>query len=394
MNASSTGEGRAAKPAQPGLLRSLNNRVVLDLLIERGQLTRGDVRDLTGLSKPTASQLLARLVETGLVRPSGFGETGPGGRAPQLYEVNPTSGYAAAIDVRRERVTCRIADITGTVVGEVDIVPTRAASGPDSVRAAVDACCAHAGIALTDIDVVVVGVPGSYDVAGDRLHYADQLEGWHQPGIGDRLRTLLSPATVMIDNDVNLVALAEQRRAETGADNFFLLWLDEGIGGAIIIGGALHRGARGAAGEAAFLLAPGIEPDAATRTNGGLEEFAGREALRRLAASAGHETDTARAAMQALLETPDGSSGLATMARRYALGLASVIALIDPSRIVLSGELAHTGGPRLVELIARELDDLVVTHPSIELGRVIASPILEGGLILSLEHTRDLVFET
>lgn len=394
MNASTSGEGRAATPAQPGLLRSLNNRVVLDLLIEHRRLTRGDVRELTGLSKPTASQLLVRLEETGLVRPSGFGETGPGGRAPQLYEINPSAGYAAAIDVRRERITCRIADITGAIVAGQTTEPSISERGPSAVYAAVIASCAQAGITLADLNVVVVGVPGSYDIACDQLRYADQLEGWHDVGIGGRLRDLLSPALIVIDNDVNLVALAEQRRAESGADNFFLMWLDEGIGGAIIIGGALHRGARGAAGEAAFLLAPGIEPNAATRINGALEEFAGSEALRQLAASAGHDTDTARAAMQALLDDPEGQTGLTTMARRYALGLVSVIALIDPSRIVLSGELAHTGGTRLVELITRELDDLVVTHPSLELGRVTDSPILEGGLIQSLERARDLVFTT
>ena len=92
MTFSSQGDGRAPAPAQPGLLRSMNNRVVLDLLIERGSLSRGDVHALTGVSKPTASQLLTRLEESGLVLPIGFGDTGPGGRAPQLYAINPKAG--------------------------------------------------------------------------------------------------------------------------------------------------------------------------------------------------------------------------------------------------------------------------------------------------------------
>lgn len=394
MNSTLTGDGRTAMPAQPGLLRSLNNRVVLDLLIARGELSRGDVRDLTGLSKPTASQLLARLEEIGLVRQSGFGETGPGGRAPQLYRLNPEAGYAASVDVRRDSIHCRIADITGTTISETTSLPLASELGPESVTSAIAACCAEGGLDPDDLDAVVVGVPGSYDAENDHLQYADQLDGWHGAGIGARLRELLAPAIVSIDNDVNLAALAEQRQADAGADNFFLLWLDEGIGGAIIINGALHRGARGAAGEAAFLLPSGVEPSPATRLNGGLEEHAGRAALRRLATQAGHPAKTAKDAMRALLDDPAAADSLSVVARRYALGLASVIALVDPARIVFSGDLAHAGGERLIALLGDELDDLVVTHPPLVLGIVTRSPILEGGLIESLALARDVVFAT
>lgn len=386
------GDTRTAAPAQPGLLRSMNNRVVLDLLIERGELSRGDVRDLTGLSKPTASQLLARLEEIGLVQPSGYGDTGPGGRAPQLYRLNPTAGYAAAVDVRRDAVHCRIADITGTVVASTSVASDEHNVGPDSVAAALAACCADARLALDDVDAVVVGVPGSYDVAGDQLHYVDQLHGWQEPGIGARLRGLVSPAIVSIENDVNLVAVAEHRH--TGADDFFLLWLGEGIGGGIVIGGDLHRGARGAAGEAAFLLPSGIAATPETRENGGLEVFAGRDALRSLAEESGHHAASSLDAFRALLDDPAAEPQLQELARRYALALSSVVALLDPTSIVLSGDLATAGGDRLIRLISQQLTTIVVTHPPISLGTVTDAPILEGGIIQSLDLARDVVFAT
>ena len=208
MTFSSQGDGRAPAPAQPGLLRSMNNRVVLDLLIERGTLSRGDVHDLTGLSKPTASQLLTRLEESGLVLPSGYGDSGPGGRAPQLYAINPSAGHAAAVDVRAETISARISDISGTAVAEFELTKLPSPRGPENVAQVVAGACGIAGIAVDELDAIVVAVPGSYDVAEDLLRYAEHLPGWQRPGIGEDLRRHLGGAAVSLENDVNLVALA------------------------------------------------------------------------------------------------------------------------------------------------------------------------------------------
>ena len=102
--------------------------------------------------------------------------------------------------------------------------------------------------------------------------------------------------SVAIENDVNLAAIAERDAARGESDSFFLFWLDDGVGGAIMIDGALHRGSRGAAGEAAFLLIPGAVLDAASRTEGALERLVGDQALRELAAGAGNGSDRSRGA--------------------------------------------------------------------------------------------------
>lgn len=393
MNTPATGDERGPSPAQPGLLRSLNNRVVLELLIEHGTLSRGDVHTLTGLSKPTASQLLQRLEESGLVLRSGFGETGPGGRAPQLYRVDPRAGHAAAADVRHGRVRVRITDITGAVVAEQDHATPDADAGPRGAVAAIEASCASAGITLAELNAVVVGVPGSYDADADTLWYVDHLPGWQQPAVGAELRALLPHATVAIENDVNLAAIAEQR-ARGEEESFFLFWLDDGVGGAIVIDGSLHRGSRGAAGEAAFLLTPGAILDAESRSDGALERQIGATALRALAAEAGHSASTAAEALRAILDDAGAASALSTLAARYALALGSVIALLDPARLVLAGELAHLGGARLRDAVVRELDALVQTAPPVETARVTDAPILEGATHMSLGIARDRVFTT
>ncbi len=393
MLTSTPGDGRGPAPAQPGLLRSLNNRVVLELLIEHGTLSRSDVHTLTGLSKPTASQLLQRLEESGLVLPNGFGETGPGGRAPQLYRINPASGHAAAVDVRRGRVSARIADITGTVVAAEERETDAATSGPGHVADLLEACCAAAGLTGAQLDALIVSVPGSYDAETDTLTYVDHLPGWQRPAVGAELREHFPAAAVAIENDVNLAAIAEQHAAG-GDDSFFLFWIDEGIGGAIVIGGSLYRGSRGAAGEAAFLVPPGAGLDEASRQEGALELLVGTSALCSLAADAGHAAATAPEALRALLDDPDAAGGFSEVARRYALALASVIALLDPARIVFTGELARVGGDRLLAEVSTHLDALVLTAPPLVGTAASDTPILDGAMLQSLEVARDRVFTT
>ena len=204
MNASPPGHSHGPAPAQPGLLRTLNNRVVLDLLIEHDTLTRKDVSTLTGLSKPTASSLLQRLEESGLVRLSGFGETGPGGRAPQLYRINPAAGYAAAVDVRPGRARVRIADIAGSVVMECVEESDRAANGPESAAAIVRSCCDRAGLSPAQLDAIVVSVPGSYDIATDTLSYVDHLPRWQHASVGAELRIVVSDTETVTGRGVGV----------------------------------------------------------------------------------------------------------------------------------------------------------------------------------------------
>ena len=120
------------RPGTPRLLRGINDRAALDLLLEHGPLSRTRLGELTGLSKPTASQLLARLERAGLVVATGVREGGPG-RNAQLYEINPVSAYVAALDVTPARILAAVADVSGRVVGTSE-VRTRRGTGDTAVQ--------------------------------------------------------------------------------------------------------------------------------------------------------------------------------------------------------------------------------------------------------------------
>lgn len=248
----------AGTPGTPRVLRAMNDRAALDLLLEHGTLSRTRIGKLTGLSKPTASQLLARLEAAGLVLATGTTAGRPGPNA-QLYSVNPAAAYVAGLDVKTERIRAAVADITGRTVGDFRL-PTpshRAGSAVEHVLRALEGAVKAAGLNRSDLHRLVIGTPGAFDPSTGRLRYASHLPGWHSPSLLDELAAAL-PMPLEYDNDVNLAAVAEQRiGAARGHGDFALLWNEEGIGAAFVIGGKLHRGWTGGAGEVGFLPVPG-----------------------------------------------------------------------------------------------------------------------------------------
>ncbi len=288
----------ATRPGTPRLLRELNDRSALDLLVSSGPLTRAQIGRHTGLSKVTASQLLARLEERGLV--AVVGEQ-VGGRGPNaaLYAVVPSSAYVAGLEVGPNNVTAGIADITGNVVAEVTVNPN--ADPVSVVHTAVVKACRSAKIPLAKLRALVIGTPGVVDPRTGDVRFVFDLPHWHS-GILDALRRDLR-LPVVIENDVNLVALAERAfGAAQESDDFALLWADRRLGLAAMIGGRLHRGFSGGAGEIGYLPVPGVplpEKDTESVTWGmpafasGLVALVGADAVRELAAGYGFAGPTA-----------------------------------------------------------------------------------------------------
>ncbi|WP_143661286.1 ROK family transcriptional regulator, partial [Streptomyces pseudogriseolus] len=209
--------GTAGTPGTPRVLRAMNDRAALDLLLEHGPLSRTRIGKLTGLSKPTASQLLARLEAAGLVLATGTTEGRPGPSA-QLYAVNPAAAYAAALDVNPHRIRAAVADLTGRTVGRHELpTPGRRPTVPvvRQVTDALDGAVKAAGLTRADIHRTVIGTPGAFDPNTGRLRYASHLPGWHAPTLLDELAAAL-PMPCEYENDVNLAALAEQRLGEGG----------------------------------------------------------------------------------------------------------------------------------------------------------------------------------
>ncbi|MBK3645593.1 ROK family protein [Streptomyces sp. NPDC001260] len=399
--------GTAGTPGTPRVLRAMNDRAALDLLLEHGPLSRTRIGKLTGLSKPTASQLLARLEAAGLVLATGTTEGRPGPNA-QLYEVNPAAAYAAGLDVTPERILAAVADVTGRTVGSYELpTPGRRPAQPvvRQVTDALDGAVKAAGLARDDVHRIVIGTPGAFDPNTGRLRYASHLPGWHTPALLDELAAAL-PMPVEYENDVNLAAVAEQRLgAARGHEDFVLLWNEGGLGAALVLGGRLHRGWTGGAGEVGFLPVPGVPlVRQVTRANsGGYQELAGSQAIPQLARELGIDAipsgpyaEAAAALVERAVAEDTGPHRLLleTYATRLATGLASLVSVLDPELVVLSGASLTAGGEVLRALVQAELEELAAARPRLVVGDVREHPVLRGALESALATTRDEVFDT
>jgi predicted NBD/HSP70 family sugar kinase len=372
------------------LLRTMNVSASLEYLLDHGPLTRGDLRGLTGLSKPTTSEVLRRLTEDGLAVVVGRTSGGPGPQA-EIYAANPTAAYAVGVSVRETRVpslAMAVCDLTGTVLGRVETAADFGReAADDAVATAIRELCAEAGTDLARVRAVQVGVPGSYDPAAAVIRHID-VPGWDAPGILDRLGRRLDVA-VTVDNDVNLAAVAERRHGVGhGTDGFALVWLSFGLGLAIDLGGGrLLRGARGGAGEIGYvpvgLRTSGVGTD--------LHGLVGGQAVQALARAHGMPAGTAADAVAAAtgsLADPDARAFLAALAERIAVGVAAVTAVLDPPLVVLAGEVGQAGGDVLRDAVAAALGTLTPLDTPIATTGVADDAVLLGALDSGLRQVR------
>ncbi|GAB3481557.1 ROK family transcriptional regulator [Nocardiopsis coralliicola] len=392
------------RPGTPRLLRQLNDRAALELLLASGPLTRTRLGEETGLSKVTASQLLSRLEERGLVHTVG---TQAGGRGPNaaLYAVVPTSGYAVALDVSAAQVRIVLADVAGTVIAEAAVEPAAAAEPVGAVCAEVAALIERSGVPRERINACVIGTPGVVDPRSGTVRFSFDLHSWLE-GVFDALGAELG-RPVTIENDVNLAALAEHAEgAAADASDFALLWFGRGVGMAIMLDDRIHSGRSGGAGEIGYLPVPGAPLPAEAGLPGGyqslhsddgsiahgFQSLVGATAIVELARAHGIDAPTAAAALTAAREGgPAGAGFLSVLAERIARGVASISVVLDPGLVVLSGEVALAGADDLAGRIAAAAPTIGPNAPDVAIGRV-ADPVLRGALLLAVRNAREELF--
>ncbi|WP_406205940.1 MULTISPECIES: ROK family transcriptional regulator [unclassified Streptomyces] len=394
-------------PASPSTARAINDRLALRLLQQDGPLTAGQLKQLTGLSRPTVADLVERLTAAGLI--AVVGEAGEQRRGPnaKLYGIVADRAHLAALDVRTEGVSVVVSDLVGAVLAEASVpIGGDIGTGPavEQAVALVERVAKEAG--ADRLHTVGIGAPGLIDPATGELRDSTGLPEWHRRLVA-ALQERLPEARVNVENETNLAALAEQRDgAARDRDTFVLLWLGHGTGAAVVLDGALRRGASGGTGEIGFLPVPGTSgPPSAVDCEGGFHSLAGSAAIVELAGAHGasvegasvHEPAAARVVREAVALVGGHAAGdsdrfLDALADRLALGVASVVAILDPGCVVLGGEVGQAGGEELagrVEVRVRRMSPLAtVVRPS-SLG---GGAVLRGALLTARDAAQDDLF--
>ncbi|MBD5787759.1 ROK family transcriptional regulator [Cellulosimicrobium terreum] len=378
-------------PGTPGLLRTINDRAALELLLDEGPMTRSQIGDRTGVSRPTASQMVARLESSGLIEPTGVVQ---GSRGPQAVTYAARTDVVAglALDVLPTGVRAGVVDALGRPLGDTFVEAGPGRSALDDVRTAWRDACAAAAVPRERVACVVLGLQAAPDPRSGDLTLVGELPGWPRRGLRAHLENELG-VTFRIENDVNLAAIAERDAGRTDA-TFSLLWLAEGIGLGSWVDGRVHRGTAGGAGEIGYLpVAAGRIDDSATAQDlvGGLRvvEVATRVQVPGVTATTPY--DEVVSALAEHRSTPEVAAFVADLAARVAVVLQPVVAIMEPDAVVIGGPTGVAGGVALAEATARILRDTEQSTGSIVTSAVPELAVLRGARSVAAQEVRALL---
>lgn len=384
-------------PASPSTARAINDRLALRLLQQEGPLTAGQLKQLTGLSRPSVADLVERLTAAGLI--GVVGESGEQRRGPnaKLYGIVADRAYLAALDIRTEGVSVVVSDLLGRVLAESSVpIGGDTGTGPAVEQAVtlVERVAKEAG--ADRLHTVGIGAPGLIDPATGELRDSSGLPEWHRRLVA-ALQERLPEARIHVENETNLAALAEQRDGVArDRDTFVLLWLGHGTGAAVVLDGSLRRGASGGTGEIGFLPVPGTAGlPSATACDGGFHSLAGSAAIAELAgeygfAAAGPEPVAAALVGAAVTEGADGF--LDVLADRLAVGVSSVVAILDPGCVVLGGEVGQAGGEELAARVEQRVRRMSPLPTEVRPSALGGGAVLRGALLTARDRAQDELF--
>ncbi|GLY97006.1 ROK family protein [Actinoplanes sp. NBRC 103695] len=371
----------------------MNESAAFSYLLDPGMLTRADLRRLTALSTPTISEVLRRLTGAGLVSVVGHNSGRPGPNA-EVYSANPDAAWTVAISVRdigasgAPSLAAAVCDLTGVVRGRVESRVDFLDTDPvDALATVVSRLRAETGAPASWLRQIQLGVAGSYDPRTETIHHVE-VPGFGRSGLVPEIAARFG-TRVDVDNDVNLAAVAERRRGVgQNADGFALLWLgQDGLGLAIDIGGALMRGARGGAGEIGYM--PLYAPDS-THSKIALQDLVGGAAVLDLAREHGIPGETPPEVVSyAGKRRAEYAEFFSQLADRVSVGLAAVIAVLDPPLVVLAGEVAQAGGEALRDAVATAMQRNEPLQAQIAVTTIDDDAVLLGALDTGLTAIRE-----
>ncbi len=375
--------------ATPPLLKDLNERTVLETLRADPPISRAEISRRVGISKPTVSLALQSLVDAGLVRQAEHDPAGPNFGAV-FFEPVPDAALVLGLDLGARFARGAVCDLAGSVRARQDVE----LAGPDA-ESAIAAIATVSASLIDGVDAgrdlirrAVVGVPGVVDADGHvNLSHFRSFEA---TDLGRDLSERLGLAVTLV-NDINLAALGEAwQGVARGVDDFAFLSVGTGLGMGIVLGGELHTGSHGAAGEIDYALiglGDGFDPSAV-----GVSKHA--EVLARRAT--GSDRLAPPFEPRDIFAAARRGNSLAgevvdEVARRVALHIAPVAAVVDVGLVVLGGGIG-ANGDLLLEPIREMLAAWLPYPPRLEISSLGEAAVLSGALAVGLRTALDEVF--
>jgi predicted NBD/HSP70 family sugar kinase len=376
--------------ATPPLLKHLNERTVLEAIRAGSPISRAEISRRVGISKPTVSLALRSLEDAGLVRQASHGPDGPSYGA-LFFEPVPDAAFVLGLDLGSRFLRGAVADLAGQIRARQD-VELRGADA-DGAMGAIEtlhaALIESAALPVERIDGVVLGIPGVVETAGTLRLTTPYIGGLEGRTLTDELRERLG-ATVTLDNDINLAAVGERwAGVARGVDDFAFLSVGTGTGVGLVVGGELHRGNHGAAGEIDWALIGAtdtVDPSAQ-----GIEALAAELGWDSRGPSASPPYDARDIFTAARRGNELARTIVDRIAQRIAAHIAPIAAVADPALVVLGGGIGMNGD-LLLEPVRALLREWLPYPPRVEISSLGESAVLMGAVATGLQSALDNVF--
>jgi len=395
----------ARKIKTPILLNSAEMEVVRALR-KRGSISRTEVASVASWSRAKATQEIRALIGKGYLVEKGEGVSS-GGRKPRLLYINHELGFLAGIDIGATSMDLALADVSGKIL--------QRRSEPADVRQPADVVMGRSAELLCDMIVaqggrpeqvlgIGVGVPGPVDFARGVLVAPPLMPDWENFPIREFFKKTFNSAFVAVDNDVNIMALGEQRYTGVNADHFIFVKVGTGIGAGIVSNGRIHRGSDGCAGDIGHICVDKQGPICRCGNSGCLEAMAAGPAIveRAIEAArngsspllaqilAGNGTLRPEDVNTAIKEGDEAALEIIRSSGQM-IGdvLAGLVNFFNPSHIFIGGGVANFGNHFLVAIrraVLRRSLPLATTHLSINFSRAGAEAGVNGALALAINY--------
>ncbi|GFH66957.1 MULTISPECIES: ROK family protein [Streptomyces] len=367
----------------PSLLRRINSAVVLHALRGTECATLTEITRVTGLSRPTVEGVVEGQIEAGLVVEVAAeeGAARRQGRPARRFRFRAEAGYLLGLEIGSHRVSAVLSDLDGRILGTAQ-KPVLASAPADErlerLRATVADLLRRAGVSRQAVRAVGVGSPGIVEADGT-VRLGTALPEWTGLELGERLRRSFR-CPVLVENDANTAAVAEHwKGAAVGSDDVVYVMAGLSPGAGSLIGGRLHRGFGGAAGEigALHLLGQEETPEILLSTNGEPLHPLDEQAVAAVFADARDGDAQAQAALDRFV-------------RRLVHDVAALVLALDPEVVVIGGWAAGLDG--VLEPLREELARYCLRTPRVALSVLGEAAVATGALRLALDHVEEQLF--
>ncbi|GGO27595.1 ROK family transcriptional regulator [Micromonospora parathelypteridis] len=378
-------------------VRLRNRSALLTKLFLDGPLTRQDLVRSTGLSQPAVSNVVADLIDEGLVAEAGAAES-DGGRPSMLLRIAPRFAFVVGVDVGETRVRVELFDFAMTLLASIEYPLDPARTEPHLVAghvlAGIDAVTGQAGVAPGDVLGVGIGVSGVVEQGTEAVVHAQAL-GWDRVPL-ERLIGAGTDLPLHIDNGAKTLGQAEMWfGAGRGARHAVFALVGSGVGASVVTNGATYRGASSSAGEWGHTTLVYGGRACRCGARGCLEAYVGAEAIidryreaRRGRPVPGEDEESQIAALVTAAETSATARRVLDDTAGYlGAGVANLINLFNPERVVLGGWAAMALGdllPAVREAAGRQALRQPYEQASIELCRLGVDAVALGAATLPI----------